>query len=258
MSLPSRKKAKGQARKRNKAAANRNRAQDDRQQVERVRWSKGCHHDCPTASLPGQVSGFIATFWSEWKSDSNPFKAFDVAYANHPNGLLSKGNRKLVKDFFVGNAAEMILDPESYSSAWKSATGSSAGVVMLIESYDSSPKPLDVILVDLFQLGPGHMRNVDIIQGCERSLTRFFSKRTSCSCLNEKYEAIKHMPKTGICGNCNQRKKRNEMFICTGCEAHQYCSRQCQLFHWPSHKKTCKLINNALRNGVTRKRVVSP
>ncbi|MEJ2238734.1 MAG: DUF1080 domain-containing protein, partial [Gemmatimonadales bacterium] len=32
----------------------------------------------------------------------------------------------------------------------------------------------------------------DTIQGCERSLSRFFSKRTSCSCLDEKYERTVH------------------------------------------------------------------
>ncbi|KAJ7019893.1 hypothetical protein C8F04DRAFT_325618 [Mycena alexandri] len=42
------------------------------------------------------------------------------------------------------------------------------------------------------------------------------------------------------CGNCFQRSHGQKLFVCGGCKEVKYCSKKCQLSHYPAHKKTCK------------------
>ncbi|KAM3878015.1 zinc finger MYND domain-containing protein 10 [Diretmus argenteus] len=45
-------------------------------------------------------------------------------------------------------------------------------------------------------------------------------------------------PKCGICGK--ESKKR-----CSRCQGEWYCSRECQVKHWPKHKTACQLVAEA-------------
>jgi len=44
-----------------------------------------------------------------------------------------------------------------------------------------------------------------------------------------------------ICLCCLMEVQTN--LICTNCRVGRYCSKQCQLKHWPVHKNSCKNSN---------------
>lgn len=85
--------------------------------------------------------------------------------------------------------------------------------------------------------GRGKVR--DLLCGGERALTKFFRKRITCSCLDDKYVEVKPLPRTGTCSWCKARMKLKELKICSGCNVCHYCSRECQVEAWPTHKAFC-------------------
>ena len=113
-----------------------------------------------------------------------------------------------------------------------------ATALMMIDSYAPSfPVPLG----NFDQRDAKKMlKNMDILNGCQHSLVKFFVNQIPCKCLDELYTQIKSTkPKLGSCKNCQQRKERTSMYTCTGCERVQYCSKACQISATPEHKKYC-------------------
>jgi len=78
----------------------------------------------------------------------------------------------------------------------------------------------------------------------DHTLVKFYRKRISCSCLDEKYEEVKCIPKMGYCYNpqceflCGQ-VERSKTFYCSRCRCVTYCSRGCQKAHWRTHQIAC-------------------
>lgn len=81
----------------------------------------------------------------------------------------------------------------------------------------------------------------------DHTLVRFFTKRISCACLDEKYKEVKSVKKMGFCynPNCdqpNQMVERSKMFYCTRCCDVNYCSVDCQKADWKGHRGDCNEI----------------
>lgn len=81
----------------------------------------------------------------------------------------------------------------------------------------------------------------------ERTLVGFLRKRIPCTCLDEKYNAVKHMTKMGFCSNpqCVLRDgkvERSATNYCAECRCVTYCSQGCQKDDWPRHKCYCSLF----------------
>ena len=92
----------------------------------------------------------------------------------------------------------------------------------------------------------------------EHTLVRYLQKRIPCSCLDEKYEEVKDMKKIGLC--CNPQCKlpgnvaeRTSMLCCSRCRLEYYCSRECQAAHWRAgHKEACeerRIFRKAAQSG---------
>ena len=78
----------------------------------------------------------------------------------------------------------------------------------------------------------------------DHTLVKFFWKRISCSCLDEKYEEVKHITKMGRCYNpkCSipgRTVERSKTKYCSRCRCATYCSRECQEAHWKDHTFDC-------------------
>ena len=76
------------------------------------------------------------------------------------------------------------------------------------------------------------------------TLVKFFRHRIPCSCLNEKYEEVKHITKLGDCWNpqCSlpvRKVDRSKTKYCSRCRNVTYCSRECQKADWSMHKPYC-------------------
>ena len=84
----------------------------------------------------------------------------------------------------------------------------------------------------------------DTYDADEHTLVKFFRKRIPCSCLDEKYEEVKHITKMGFCYNpqCSipgRSVKRSKAKYCSRCRCVTYCSRECQVADWSRHKLLC-------------------
>ena len=76
------------------------------------------------------------------------------------------------------------------------------------------------------------------------TLVKFYRHRIPCSCLDEKYEEVKDIPKMGFCYNpeCsipNRELERSKTKCCSRCRDVTYCSRECQVADWSRHKPIC-------------------
>ena len=80
----------------------------------------------------------------------------------------------------------------------------------------------------------------------DHTLVKFYRHRIPCSCLDEKYEEVKHITKKGFCYN-NECKsflgsegvERSKTMCCSRCRNEVYCSCECQVADWLRHKPEC-------------------
>ena len=81
----------------------------------------------------------------------------------------------------------------------------------------------------------------ELYEGDEHTLVSFYRKRIPCKCLDNKYKEVKSIKKIGFCQNdyCQKKTIRCEMLSCTQCREANYCSKECQAAHWPTHKQIC-------------------
>jgi len=157
-------------------------------------------------------------------------------YNQFPEALNNEHNRQFVKKNLVSNGASYLLGECAGPSYLPSAC---AMVLLLIDSFDPS-SPVSVGNFDERDANKW-LTTLDIIYGCQRSLVKFFVKQLPCKCLDGLYFQVRSTtPKMGKCWGCKQMKDRRSLYICTGCERIQYCSRACQLADVSEHKKRCR------------------
>ena len=78
----------------------------------------------------------------------------------------------------------------------------------------------------------------------DHTIVSYYRKRIPCACLDEKYKEVKSVKKMGWCYNpsCSlpgKAAERSKMFCCTRCGDTNYCSVECQRADWKRHKKFC-------------------
>lgn len=76
-------------------------------------------------------------------------------------------------------------------------------------------------------------------------IVKFFHKRSLCQCLKTMYLKEKGKPRKAVCNYCKFRKDRNgQLYLCSGCLYFYYCGIECQAAAWPDHQSLCKGFNS--------------
>ncbi len=88
---------------------------------------------------------------------------------------------------------------------------------------------------------------IELYDADDHTLVSFYRNRIPCSCLDEKHKEVKSVKKMGLCynNNCSQPGKkveRSKMFSCIRCYNSNYCSIECQKADWKRHKMFCNAI----------------
>ncbi|EJK46597.1 hypothetical protein THAOC_34730 [Thalassiosira oceanica] len=83
-----------------------------------------------------------------------------------------------------------------------------------------------------------HSINMKFAGGNRRDVVKFVAKRLPCTCLKKLRNATrKTLEKVGMCCNCLRYFRRSDLYVCTGCNIAEYCSRECQRADWSKHKR---------------------
>mmetsp|Transcript_23803 Transcript_23803/g.40702 ORF Transcript_23803/g.40702 Transcript_23803/m.40702 type:complete len:296 (+) Transcript_23803:1192-2079(+) len=207
-----------------------------------------CRHGCD--SVPRTHACFLLkialdTEISERLSDGKSLiesliRAFRIA-TQRTKVLEDRNTRDAIKALYLAIGTESVQKWDE-GPVHQVNTAYCAGVVIFLEEYEGLD--FQAICIRL------KMRLDDVFGGGERGGTLFFSKRTSCSCLDGKKRLLKPNPKMSVCCVCNESKDCKTLRRCGNCKIVQYCSLTCQKADWPSHKKHCEKLSSYLKNGV--------
>jgi len=223
--MPSRKRNQGRARKA-KAAGGAPPTREPRPQPR----EGGCRHGCTLP--PGHVcNAFVQACYDEWDkaaAGTNMVVAIqdsiNLALKTRP---IKESDFYQAKSCFVEDGVNIILRG-GFNTGTRKAFCMIAAAVQFFEGIHGRNTAKEMLKVN------------DILFGCKRTAIRFFSKRIPCSCLDDLYsEAKETLTKMGGCRNCGQVKEHSALMECSRCKSVQYCSKECQLTHWPSHKEVC-------------------
>jgi hypothetical protein len=252
--MPSRKKAQGKARK----AAKVKKEVEGRDEMSSLQaemaqlWmvekpgDNKCTHGSMT-SLDQRTEEFLldlsATFFADIRSRSKVVarsklgkalvEQHQAVFGNYEDVCSDETKMGLLSSFIVARGSQYILD-DSNTKACRCAS-----LAYYLEQYTAvvlkeALSPANMNMVKAFELGVAD----------KHTLVKFFKKRIPCTCLDHTYKEVKSIPKMGLCCNvlCDQPGRsatRKSMLKCTRCRQVNYCSRECQVAHWPVHKTFC-------------------
>ena len=240
--MTSRKRNKGKDRKAKKAENERIRA--------RSIWmeylhSEECDHGCAMISddqdqpaFAFMDTMFVSDSWADAIKLHKQKICHDEENRKQAIKLLVRMETNFLKRFDLFRD-DHYLDDEQSKSVW-----SITNLILFLENYDGS------IDLDVFVKNPSFdtnhraatkLRDIDMSGSSKlRDILKFYRKRTSCSCLKEMHlTARKTLPKVGGCYQCNNKMERALLLVCGKCKIAQYCSKECQIAHWPLHRSRC-------------------
>ena len=247
--MPSRKKAKGKARKAAKAkedsravtAANQRREESVEAQMQRLIINavspKLCTHGCPSLP-PGEmkicqdfINAYIDAFFSDVEVEL--VEAFliatDTTVKTYENIYYSKLDT--VISILLRNGTQCILDGNNVRAKLH------ASLASYFEEYNAYEVRKTKAMINW-------TKPFELLRADDHTLVAYYKKRISCCCLDEKYNEVKSVKKMGFCCNisCSEPERKVErckMFSCTQCGEVNYCSIACQKNHWKQHKEFC-------------------
>ncbi len=249
--MPSRKKAKGKARKAAKeeksktaAAVNQRQKQEDslEAQIQRLRIN--------AANSPEQcIHGRPPMSQDEEKIFQDFIDAFIAAYNSAADDM--------VKMFMAAQAATAEEFADVYSSKLEVVISAllAVGTQCILDGDNNQALPNAILACCFEEWTAVKMRKTKAVMnwakiaelGCEtdeHTFVQYYRKRIPCHCLDKKYEAVKSVKKMGKCCNlkCSLpggKVERSRMLSCTRCGVANYCSRECQKADWKNHKEFC-------------------
>ena len=201
-----------------------------------------CDHGSPyfpVGERDHPVANFMDAYFVNWlhKEMGSLNAILEDLFSSHRGVYSSDYYRDMVVKIFTRIGTNMLLT-EQFSI---SNPVNIANAITVIEHY-SGTGDIDETLN--CRAVHAKIRDLDPdSSSCKRDVLKFFSKRTSCSCLKAKYaKARKSAPKMGICFGCGKEKERALLDVCSRCMVTQFCSRECQVANWDKHRDDCDLM----------------
>jgi len=151
-----------------------------------------------------------------------------LAFEKHIEVLKDTAMRKMVMDILLSIGTNFILREGVYDAR------AMTGPIILLEHYDGENTLIPAMSSSTEKIG--YMGGV-----AEKDTIHFYRKRISCSCLKKRYSQVKKCQERGAeCFRCKKMTNRETLKACSRCKYAQYCSKECQVADWPSHKAICK------------------
>ena len=258
--MPSRKKAKGKARKAAKETkakeeesravgevANQRQVQEEtlEAQLQRLIVNAACPTmECKHGYTPLSpddykicrdfIEAFIATFCLQGNFTEAFLKATEATEEEYADVYSSKLDA--VISLLLARGTHFILEHEE----GKCIAPLYASLACYFEDYIA-------IEVQKTRAVPNFSKMFELLDTDDHTLVSFYRKHIPCACLDEKYKEVKSVKKVGMCYNTScglpyGRVDRSKMLSCTRCGMANYCSVECQKNHWKKHKTGCDAI----------------
>ena len=269
--MPSRKKAKGKARKAAKAVREAKEAEAAKAKEEenqamlteatnqlqsltmgdllqrhglRRTANQTCQHGIPSELSPDDrkiyddfINDFSKTFLSRgdmkvWASLTAAYKATQTEkYAE-----VYASKLETVVSILLSNGTQRILNGDNHL----------AEVDAFLANYFENTNWAVLLKQETVPTNNWGAVGVEVASGDIHTLVKFYRKRIPCSCLDKKYKEVKSVTRMGCCfnPNCSQpgrRVERSTMFSCSRCGKANYCSVECQKANWKAHKECCDM-----------------
>jgi len=256
--MPSRKKAKGKARKAAKEAA---KAEEGKRQAVIANQRQVGPHEALMQRLNINATplickhgyGLVALTPGDLKICQDVIRTFTAVFTSRED---------VMECFIEASTVTHEKYPDLYSSKLllESLVSCllSSGTQRVLDEGDNCPARLFAMLACYFE----EWSNVKVRKtkatlnwtqifefnhADDHTLVKYLRKRIDCSCLDKKYKEARCITKMGTCCNpsCswpNQKVERSMMFCCTRCGDANYCSIECQRAAWKIHRGDCDNI----------------
>lgn len=197
----------------------------------------GCNHGCASISDDHPVSSFMDQFIINAHHDLSVCQTLKDIFESHPQIWNNESYRRLAIGILIRIGTNMMLRFVKDDVGWPVFIAQS---LMVLEHYNGTGDIDSVINSRVVCSKNRDLDNGDSSR--RRDILKFYRKRVSCKCLKKMHlEERKSTPKMGICCHCKVGKERVHLSVCGRCMAYHYCSRECQVAHWPKHKMKCDL-----------------
>ena len=210
---PSRKKAKGKARKAKAKEGNLILHNDS-----------VCRHGCDNISKDDLCYQFVQQFELEMRevhnSESNRLRLLDLhniiikrlkETGKYSEIWDSKEYRKKLLQLFVCLGTNTFLNSKRVSEGYSTHRVALVAIMALHSQHN-----FDTDAVMISKASRSILR--DLLEGLIYDASKYFFKRSSCLCLYEIFLQAKSLPRIGLCQTCHTNNKdRRLLYLCGGC-----------------------------------------
>ena len=208
-----------------------------------VNNSQNCKHGFVLVPSCHLCLAFMQSYANEFEAAPGFDDAFECSYEETKTKFAEVWNDpdkiQWVASRFITRGTNLILEGDYHAAACNAMLTSFFEQWAAIVIHESETQAS--CGWDNFRALCDWAKMCELWQGDEHTLVSFFKKRIPCKCLDDKYKGVKSIKKIGFCHNedCLKKTIRCEMLSCTQCRKANYCSRECQAAHWPTHKQLC-------------------
>lgn len=199
-----------------------------------------CDHGC-AAKVPDDhlVHSFMDLLFAN-AMDMVLYEIMFCTYQKYPEVWNDNIHRQMVLNIMSIIGTNMLLKGDYQARIWAIFISQ---CIMSIEHYNGT----GIGPVINCRAVTKKRRDFDLdCSSLRRDLLKFYRKRTSCKCLKKLHlNERKNTSKMGLCWGCEKEYERVSLSVCSRCMVDQYCSRECQIAHWPRDKKDCDMYVRA-------------